>query len=256
MPGPQYINNSIIGDGLNTGGYRFNQAVNEIRDNVTGRFDYNINTKNVVSFTYAWNRDNSDRPDYENDYAAVPKSTNPTHSDFLSTSWVWTPSSRLTNELHAGFNLTQAYFDNSQNFGSYIVTGTIFNDPVNELFPQGRNTNTYAITDDASYQRGSHYIQFGFSGQQIRIRSVDYSGTTPVYTLGMGIGQDALTSRELPGISSNDLANANALLATLGGYVDSYSETFNVTGRNSGFVPGAPLSSALQIVGSQLLCPG
>src|SRR5262249_26083724 len=29
VPGPQYINNSLVGDGLNTGGYRFNQLANE-----------------------------------------------------------------------------------------------------------------------------------------------------------------------------------------------------------------------------------
>ena len=59
----------------------------------------------------------------------------------------------------------------------------------------------------------------------------------------MGSGQPALTRRDLPGISSTDLATANALLATLGGYVDSYSQTLNVTSRNSGFVP-ARLSCA------------
>src|SRR5205085_8420110 len=52
--------------------------------------------------------------------------------------------------------------------------------------------------------------------------------------------QDGLTSRELPGISATDLDNANALLATLGGLVDSYDQLFNVTSRTSGFVPGAP----------------
>ncbi len=240
VPGGDAINNDLVGDGLNTGGYRFNQRSNEIRDNITGRFDYNINTANVVSFTYAWNRDNLDRPDFENDYSAIPKATNPTHTNFLSTSWEWTPNSRLTNELRAGFNMSQINFDNSQDFGKFLVSGLVFNDPINEGFAQGRNTNTYSILDDASFQKGRHFIQFGFSSQQIRVRSSDYSGTTPVYLLGMGLGQQALTSRELPGISQDALGNANALLATLGGFVDSYSETFNVTSRTSGYVPGAP----------------
>ena len=51
-------------------------------------------------------------------------------------------------------------------------------------------------------------------------------------------GADA--ARELPGISDTALADANALLASLGGFVDGYSQTFNVTSRTSGFVPGAP----------------
>ena len=56
----------------------------------------------------------------------------------------------------------------------------------------------------------------------------------------MGSGQPALARRDLTGISSTDLATANALLATLGGYIDSYSQTFNVTSRKSGYVANAP----------------
>jgi Carboxypeptidase regulatory-like domain len=247
VPGAQSINNDLVGDGLNTGGYRFNQLANETRDNITGRLDYDVTETNQLSVSFAWNRDNSLRPDYENDYAVIPKSTNPTSANFLSASWRATPSAHWTNELRAGYNLTDADFDNSQKFGQYLIEGMIFNDPVNESFPQGRTTNTYVITDDAGVQKGSHYLQFGFYGKQIRVRSYDYAGTTPVYTLAMGAGQPALTTHDLPGIQVDDLANANALLATLGGYVDSYSETFNVTSRNSGYVPGAPFVRHFQM---------
>ncbi len=64
-------------------------------------------------------------------------------------------------------------------------------------------------------------------------------GLFPLTILGMGTGQDALTRANLPGIRSADLATANALLATLGGYIDSYSQTFNVTSPTSGYVNGA-----------------
>ncbi len=241
VPGPQYINNSEIGDGLNTGGYRFNQRDNEIRDNVTGKIDYNINTRQAVSGSFSWNRYNLDRPDAENDYSLVPKVTNPTNAKLLALSWRFTPTARLTNEVRAGFNLTYGYFLSSQDFGGALITGTLFTDPVNEFMPQGRNTNTYMISDDASYQRGSHYIQFGFHGQKVFVRSYDSAGVVPVYGLAMGAGQNGLTSRDLAGINTNvDLPTANALLATLGGFLDSDSQTLNVTSRTSGFVPGAP----------------
>ena len=73
-------------------GYRFNQRANEIRDNITGKIDYNISTSQAVSGSYLWNRDNSDRPDLENDYSLIPKVTNPTHANFLAVSWRWTPT--------------------------------------------------------------------------------------------------------------------------------------------------------------------
>jgi Carboxypeptidase regulatory-like domain len=252
VPGPQFINtetpasvagvngNYLSPDGLNTGGYRFNMRDNEIRDNVTAKTDYNLSTAQALSLSILWNRDNSDRPDLENDFSVVPKAYNPTHATFTAASWRWTPAASLTNELRAGFNLTSGYFLTSQQFGSYYLTGLAFSDPVNEFLPQGRNTNTFSLSDDAAWQHGRHYVQFGFHGQDVRVRSYDDSGVVPNYGLAMGVGEPALTTRSLKGISLTDLANANALLATLGGYVDNYAQTVNVTSSTSGFVPGAP----------------
>jgi hypothetical protein len=240
VPTPDKINNHDVGDSRNTDGYRFNQRDNELNDNVTGKIDYNLNTRHAISGSYLWNRDNGDRPDAENDYSLVPKVTNPTHANLVAISWRWTPTARLTNEVRGGFNLTSGYFVTSQQFGSYILTGAVFSDPVNEFQPQGRNTNTYNLSDNAAYQRGRHYIQFGFHTQRVSVRYSDSTGVVPTYSLAMGSGQPALLSRDLPGVSSTDLAAANALLATLGGYVDGYSQTFNVTSRSSGFVANAP----------------
>ena len=71
------------------------------------------------------------------------------------------------------------------------------------------------------------------------MHSYDFAGTIPTYTVAMGAGQNALTARQLPGISQDDLANANLLLASLGGFLDSYSQNFNITSRTSGFVDNA-----------------
>jgi hypothetical protein len=240
VPTPDKINNADVGDGRNTGGYRFNQRDNQLNDNVTGKIDYNLSPRHAISGSYLWNRDNSDRPDAENDYSLAPKVTNPTHANLVAISWRWTPTARLTNEVRGGFNLTYAYFLSSQQFGSYYLTGTIFSDPVNEFQPQGRTTSTYNLSDDAACQRGRHYIQFGFHMQQARVRYSDSNGVVPTYSLSMGSGQPALARKDLSGVSTTDLAAANALLATLGGYVDGYSQTFNVTSRSSAFVANAP----------------
>ncbi len=246
VPGAEKINNYETGDSTkallkNTAGYRFNQRDNNLRDNITGKLDYNFSTRHALSATYAWNRDNVDRPDAENDFALIPKVTNPNHSNLMALGWRWTPTGSLTNEVRGGFNLTWGYFGTSQQFGPYLLTGTLFSNPVNEFLPQGRTTNTYNLSDDAAYQHGRHYIQFGYWMQQVRVTSSDSAGTVPTYNLAMGTGQPAIQRRELPGLSSQtDLDTADALLATLGGYIDSYNRTFQVTSRSSGFIPGAP----------------
>ena len=38
-------------------------------------------------------------------------------------------------------------------------------------FRRGARQIPYVITDDAGVQKGSHYLQFGFYGKQIRVRS-------------------------------------------------------------------------------------
>jgi len=240
VPDGSKINSNLVGDGRNTGGYRFNQRANGLNDNVTGKIDYSANLHHALSGSFSWNRDNTDRPDAENDYSVIPKVTNPTHAKLLAASWRWTPSGHLTNEVRGGFNLTYGYFLSAQQFGNYYLTGMLYSDPVNEFQPQGRTTNTYNLSDDAAYQRGRHYIQFGFHLQHIGVESYDASGVVPTYSLAMGAGQKALARNELAGINSTDLAAANGLLATLGGFIDGFSQTFNMTSRSSGYVAKAP----------------
>jgi len=242
VPDGSKINNYDVGDSSasllrNTGGYRFNQRDDEVRDNITFRLDYNLSPRNVLNTSFAWNRDNSDYP--VTDYSVIPQTTNPNHSHFLSSGWRWTPSANLTNELRGGFNLNSLDFPTSQQFGPYIVTGTLFTDPVSEGLPQGRATNTFALADNAAWQHGTHHVQFGTHFQAVRIRAYDDTGIIPSYNLAMGTGQTPLTKADLPGIRTADLNAANDLLATLGAYVDSYSELYNVTSPTSGYVNGA-----------------
>src|SRR6266481_1167827 len=245
IPTANKINNFRAGDSSqsqlrNTAGYSFHQQSNRTRDNVTVRGDYNMSTRNAFSTSFLWNRDDVDRPDAENDFSIAPKVINYVQPKFLSSSWRWNPGARFVNEVRGGFNLVPGDFLSSEKFPSYFVGGLVFSNPVNTFQDQGRNTNTYTLGDNATYIRGRHTLQFGFQTQQVRIQSYDAGGTIPSYGLGNGDGQDGLTARQLPGIGASDLANANQLLATLGGLVDSYDQFFNVTSRTSGFVNGAP----------------
>jgi hypothetical protein len=246
IPPPSKINNFNVGDSpgpgklLNTAGYAFQQADNRTRDNVTARLDYNLSTKHTLFTSFVWNRDVLDRPDAENDFSVVPKVTNRDHATFSASSWRWNPSPHLTNEVRGGFNLAPVSFPTTQQIPSYFVSGTVFANPVNAFLPQSRTTNTYLLADNATYVHGRHTIQFGFQTQQVRIMSSDYANTVPTYGLAVGNGQVGLTARQLPGVSANDLANADQLLATLGGLVDTFGQTFNITSRSSGFVAGAP----------------
>ncbi len=252
VPGPEKINNFRRGDSRdtllrNSAGFSFLARNNRTRDNVTAKLDYILSTKNIFSGSYVWNRDTLDRPgtDVTNDFSLIPKVTNDDAKKLLSAAWRWSPAPRFTNEVRGGFDLAPATFKTSEKFDQFIMdapffrNGTLLNNPVNTFRGQGRDTNTYTVMDNAHHARGRHTIQFGFQTQQTRTAPFNDVGITPRYDLGIGTGNPGLTAAQLPGIRATDLTVANNLLATLAGYVENYTQTFNVTGRTSGFVNGA-----------------
>jgi hypothetical protein len=248
VPGPEKINDYNTGDSSasllrNTGGYRYQMRDNRLQDHVTTRIDYPMSTRNTLSGSYIYNTDWIDRPDQGSDYNVASPVINKDHAHFVSLGWRWS-AARLTNELRGGFNLAPIIFENenTSKFPKYFISGTVFTYPLNSFRTQGRNTNTYNINDNASYVWGKHGLQFGFQTQLIRVEAYNEAGTIPTYTLGIGTGNTGLTAAQLPGISSTDLTAANNLLATLGGYITSDSQSFNITSRTSGFVSGAQQS--------------
>jgi len=152
----------------------------------------------------------------------------------------------MTNELRGGFNFAPAVFDTSEKFGNYLVTfptvvsnTTFISNPVNTFRAQGRYTDTYNFSDNFNWFRGKHSLSFGISWQRIHADPYNDAGITPAYTLGISSNNThGLVGSQLPGISSSDLATANGLLSVAAGYISSYSQTFNVKDRTSGYVNG------------------
>jgi hypothetical protein len=253
VPGPEKINSFRAGDSResllrNTAGYSFIRQGHHNRDNVTFKLDHNLSTANTFTGSFIWNRQELTRSDLVNDFSTVPKVHQDDKRKLLSLAWRWNPRPALTNEIRGGFNLAPITFDTDEKFGERLITNTIYSNPVNLFRSNGRNTNTFDVMDNAAWSRGSHLIQWGFQTEQIRVRTSDDFGITPTYFLGMSLTNPALLSEtQLPGIRANDLSAANALLATLAGFVSGYSQTFNITNRTSGFVGGAPQVRRLRL---------
>ena len=246
---PTTINNPSIGDGLNTGGYSFNQRDDRTRDNTSVRLDWNPAAHHSFSGTYAWNRDVEDRPGSSlglpNTYSPVPVAYNNDKENFLSAAWRWSPSSNFTNEVRFGFDLAPINFLTNQKFGAFTVSNTLFNNPNQNEFPSSRKAHTWSWQDNASWSRGNHMLTLGMQVQRVTVFAENFYNSIPNlnldYTLSGNsnlLGSGDFSSQG--GISDTDLATANQLLSTLGGLVGSELQTFNVTSRTSGYVPGAP----------------
>jgi hypothetical protein len=246
LPGPQQINNFSVGDSTagnlrNTAGYLFLQRANRDRNNALGNFDYYATAKHSFNFVYKWNSDAPDRGDVQNGgFSPTPLVTNQDSANLLSAAWRWSVTPSLTNEVRGGYNLAPGIFTSSQTFPAAFIIPALVDNPIDTFQNQGRYTNTYSISDSGNYTHGRHTVQFGYQSQWVHVKTYDFSGTIPQYALGISAASTiGLSATQLPGISANALADANALLATVGGIVASAAQTFNVTSRTSGFVPAA-----------------
>lgn len=251
IPSNAVVNNANVGDSpslndlLNTAGFNFNSRNDATLKNTGFRADYTPTEHNSFSTSYFWNRQIFLRPDIDATFNATPIVSNFDAINFLSSAWRWSPNSNFTNEVRFGFDLAPATFDTKQKFGSsFIDGGTLaFTSPDPNFFFQGRNTHTWSWQDNANMLKGNHSISYGMQVQRVTIDAVNDFGTSADFGLGFSGGNNfGLLSSDFsnfPDISANDLADANTILATLGGFVTSRTQTFNVTSPTSGFVPGA-----------------
>ena len=223
----------------NTAGFLFNDRYNRTRDNLTGTLDYNLSSRNNLHASYVYNRDILDRPDCDTTFNTIPTCWNDNATKLATLSWRFTPTATLTNQAQFGFNLAPAVFAVSPAGVPYFMAGTSYTNPVNTFLPQGRYTNTYNWSDRANWVHRAHAVSFGVTGQRVTIRNYNYASIVPTYTVGFGTGNQGLVNSQLPGISASDLSAANTLLATLGGYLNTDAQLFNITSRTSGYVNGA-----------------
>jgi hypothetical protein len=253
IPGASNVNNFDTGDSkvgrvLNTAGYRYNQRRLTVRNYYGGRVDFELNPNHHFEVVGTYSTDTDDRPDL--DFYSTDRPVVFTASPIkrMVGAWRWLISPTLQNELRYGANLAPVRFDSTWQYGAVRYagqTGTLpmgLNDPEVNFMPQGRYTNTYQLSDNANWVKGSHAFQAGGNWQRIKVNPYNYEGTVP--TVNMGFNATTPTSAQLSssmfpgGISAADLSTANTMLSLLTGTISSVNQTFQVKDQSSGYVPG------------------
>jgi hypothetical protein len=245
------VNNGDIGDGLNTGGFRFNQQDKETRNHLGGRLDYTLNPRHRFEASFSFLKVEDLRTDIDTVHAVPQASTDVTTKRFVG-AWRWLPSPTFQNELRAGGNIAPVDFETSFDYGEVQYTTSLtanalatgLTHPIPSFQPQGRNSRVYQVIDNASWVTGRHHLQFGGSLQSIKIRPYNFAGILPRATFGFSPSAPAnlqLTAAQFPGgVSAADLARANEHLAMLSGTVTEVRQSFQVKDRTSGYVSGIP----------------
>ena len=275
--GPQYLkrmplpNDWTVGDGLNTAGIRWQRRLAGL-DGATGdtqttnrnqynmRFDYQVNTKNKVS--YSLTRENNwgvtgqtGLPDWPGGYFGEIR-RDPT---FSTASWTSTISPTIVNEFRWGrkvdtwagmqptdLNCCQgAAFDTSKLTGIAKEAFAAFPQIDGQRFailqnvaiggdfarvrqnPRFNSSPLMQFADTLSWTHGSHSFQGGYEATYSSSGQYDAINSRPTANLGVGtVPISGITTTNFRGLNTNDITTAQDLLANLAGSIDSLAQDF------------------------------
>jgi hypothetical protein len=184
----RYPANSFeTGDGLNTGGFRFN-ADNKVKNNShVLRLDFNLNDKQQTFFRFNYISDTgTSAPQFPD----TPKPFTWNHPTGFVAGHNWTISKNVFNNFRYG--LTRHAFSSIGDSSDNAISFT-------NVFSPGLFQRTFSpidsvnnLTDDVSWIRRNHTFQFGTNIRLIRsrlstfFRAYDSAATNPASFLGGG----------------------------------------------------------------------
>lgn len=230
-------NNYQIGDGLNTGGYRFNSKVISPTDQFSGRLDHRFNDKHAIEATFNYgdilfNGDfiNSGEP-------AFPESTFRTRNTIgrgVSATFRSTLTPTILNEFRIGGQFSTLVFGNTSDFarGFQIDLNTVF-DPENDFVGSGRNLRVFQFTDNVTWVSGNHTFKTGVEVRNPWVRRWTFAGTLPVVDFGTGNATGFSQNSHFRGSTANDYLRARELANNLTGALGSVTQVFNIVNPDS-----------------------
>jgi Carboxypeptidase regulatory-like domain len=245
-------NNTDVGDGVNTGGFRFNAPLPVKLTAHVARIDYNLtkDMKHVLFFRGNYQQDvTGGAPDFPD----TPPTNTWSHPLGFVAGETWTISDHKINNFK--FGLTREAFTNQGDSAQNAIT---FRSVLSTaLFARNfsRTTPVENITDDFTWIKGKHTFGFGTNVRIVRNTSDNfssafdngitnesfYAGSGNVVTNPINAWLPALTG--LPAgttISSSSLTNTRHAFAALIGRLSQYTANFNFGVDGKPTTAGAP----------------
>jgi hypothetical protein len=236
------VNDSSQGDGLNTGGFRFNAPTPTHLNSHVAKFDFNL-TKNQTAFVRTnVIYDHQTLPQWLPD-APVPLVWN--HPWGLAAGHTWSIGSHWVNNFRYGYT-RQAFSETGDSNGNDISFRFVFQ-PNGQTHTLSRATPVHNFTDDVSWIHGNHSIQFGANIRMVNNNRVSFANafdsavTNPSFYTGAGepvstAFQNYLIAHDLHGGQAGQSLDSttevqNAATAIIGRFSEfSSSFTFNKDG--------------------------
>ncbi|PWT91094.1 MAG: hypothetical protein C5B55_08645 [Blastocatellia bacterium] len=225
-------NDTTVGDGVNTGGFRFNASTPTTDNTYVAKFDFNLTDRQELFV----------RGNYQNDnigqLPTFPDATAPSiwyHPKGFAAGHSWTISNKLINRFTYG--LTRAAFSRSgDQSGNNIQFRFIFNPLLTTTL--NRVTPVHNFVDDVTYIRGNHTLQFGGNLRFIKNQRESFAAAFDTLTTNpsgynasaavlTSAGADASGAAIFPDVNSNSLTPLRNILAAVIGRFSQYTANFN-----------------------------
>ena len=224
-----HANDVTLGNGYNTGGFRFNGPTPDNQTTYVLKLDYNLGKKMQLFARGTVNRRNATQ-------TQVRFPTDPVSNPFVDRSysyvggWTWQIGSNKVNTLSYGSTISKFNFPST-----YDPTGTTsftfggFTAPFNTLSTQTRRIPVPVLRDDFSWTKNSHTITFGGTFKAIKTHSLllnDFNFAT----VGLGGNTTTLNSSLRPADILNTTTTTggyDAAFATGLGIVSNISSNYN-----------------------------
>jgi hypothetical protein len=254
MPLP---NNTLVGDSLNTAGFRYNVTGSDPSDKWVGRYDHQLVERSPLGshkLEFVFNRA---------DLSLFPDTFNSIEAPFpggidvgqASNRWLITAAdhstfgNNVTNEFRYGRQWSPVNFLRAQGPpGTFFIDFVSVTDFDNRQMSQGRTTTVNQFLDNVAIPKGNHTLRTGFDFQQVVADTFNDAGIHPTVTLGSNTqNTNGITAANFPNLPAGAtgtaiVTRAQNIFADITGLLGSASATFNVTSPESGFVQGATRS--------------
>ncbi len=221
-------NNSIIGDGINTGGFLFNAPTTDKENTHIAKLDWSPNATNqfFVRGNYQW--DNSLG---EPAFPDTLQTSSWSHPTGIAAGHTWTISNNKINSLRYG--LTRQAFTNAGDSNANAISFRFVFSPALFARTLSRVTNVHNITDDFTLIKGAHTFQFGGNLRVIRnhretlANAFDNAVTNPSFYASSG----AVVNRQITNsgytIAGGSIASVQAAATALIGRFSQYTGQYN-----------------------------
>jgi hypothetical protein len=232
-------NDFSIGDGLNTGGFRFNTPLPAKRNSHVGKFDFNLTSKQQAFLRANVIYDLIAR---ERQFPDTPAPTIWSHPVGIAAGHTWTISNNIVNNFRYGFT-REAFSQQGDSSDNSISFRFVFS-PLTFSRTVTRITPVQNFTDDLSWLKGKHSFGFGTNVRLIRNRrntfanAFDDAITNPSFYQGGGATLSSPVNAFSP-ISGSRVGVQNAVTALIGRF-SQYSALFTFEQNGTLLASGTP----------------